>query len=163
MAPLSIALFPFSPIAAASRNNPPAIVETEKPLSSFESGGSIFSQPLPHSPKFGWLLCENVTVIEWRVKNRKARSWGVAPGLTLSRCDNLGGVVAQVGDNINIQCECVKSCPYFNRSIFFACTFPPNSNCEKYIPLTRLDPLNCTWWYIPATALSLNSVATSSG
>jgi hypothetical protein len=71
MVPISIALFSVSPVATGSKNNPPAIVETEKPTSSRESGGSISSLPLPHCPKFGWLIGENVIVIDWRVNNKK--------------------------------------------------------------------------------------------
>ena len=40
-------------------------------------------------------------------ENKKARLGG-SRAVTLSRCDNLGGAVAQVDRKINNRCKCVK-------------------------------------------------------
>ena len=52
-------------------------------------------------------LMQNYSYSDANATNKKTRLGG-SRAVTLSRCDNLGGVVAQVGRKINIRCECVK-------------------------------------------------------
>jgi hypothetical protein len=50
---------------------------------------------------------QNYSYSDANATNKKARLGG-SRAVTLSRCDNLGGVVAQVDRKINNRCKCVK-------------------------------------------------------